>query len=252
MKTKDFFKKLGKVAVATLRWLGFFLFEVILTGLIFLAIYSVYYYYDYVFGDTPHIKPESQTVAIKKVDGFYLIQGEEYGSYVERTFPDCSVKFYSKILTFKDGDVYDKKTKVTDKVEIQGTRMGFRVYYLNKSCPLKTLTKFDGSYEDGYHQVRELKDMYANNGWFYTDVDSRAWFASLILLGVVVCVILFIWYGISHLTTHLFEKERCKASNFLWDDVIGLLGTIIASPFVLIGSIWKKIRKSRKKEIKKI
>lgn len=251
METKEFLKKSGKVAIATLRWLGFILFEAILTGLNLLVIYSIFYYCNYVFGDTPHIKPEYQTVSIKKVDGFYLIQDGDYNGYVERTFPDCSIKFYGRILTFKDGDIYDKRTKVTDKVEIQGTRMGFRVYYLNKSYPLKTLTKFDGSYEDGYHRVRELKDMYANNGWFYTDVDSRAWFANLILLGVVLCVIFFVRYGVLLLTRRLFDEENHKTFKFLGDNVLGLLMAIVALPFVLLGSLWKKFRKNRKKKIKK-
>ena len=171
---------------------------------------------------------------------------------MERTFPDCNIKFYGRILTFKAGDVYDNRTKVTDNVEIQGTRMGFRVYYLNKSYPLKTLTKFDGSYEDGYHRVRELKDMYANNGRFYTDVDSRAWFVNLILLGVVLCVIFFVWFGILLLTRRLFDEENRKTSKFLGNNVLGLFMAIIALPFVLIGSLWKKVRKSRKKKIKKI
>ena len=248
MKTKEFLKKCGRVVAKALRWLGFFIFEAILTSLNLLVIYSAFYYYNYVFGDTPHIKPEHQTVSIKKVDGFYFIQDEDYNGYVERTFPDCSIKFYSRILTFKDGDVYDNRTKVTDNVEIQKTKAGFRVYYLNKSSPLRTLTKFDGSYEDKYHRVRELKDMYANNGWFYTDVDSRAWFANLILLGVVICVIFFVRYGVLLLTRRLFEDENHRTFKFLGDKVLVLLMAIVALPFVLLRSLWKKFREKKKEE----
>jgi len=209
--------KIFSVVIATVRWLGFALFELILTGINLLVIGCVVYYFRYVTGPVERIEPESVVVSIKKVDGFYMIQDEEYSGYVERTFPDCTVKFHNKILTFKNGDVYDGRKKVTDKVEIQGTRSGFRVYYLNKSYPLKTLTKFDGSYKSRYGNVKEYKDMYANNGYFYIDVDNRHWFMNLFALCIVVGIILVFRYGISALTRRIFNKEYCATSDFIYD-----------------------------------
>lgn len=215
MEQKENSKKSFKVAIATLRWLGFVLFQLILTGFNLLVIGCCFYYLSYVTGPIERIEPEAQSVSIKKVDGFYIIQDEEYGGYVERQFPDCTVKFHNKILTFKNGDVFDGRNKITDKVEIQWTRSGYRVYYLNRSYPLKTLSKFDGSYKSRYGSVKEYEDMYANNGRFYVDVDNRHWFQNLVLLLIGVGILLFIRFLLSEFTRYVFRDERETTIDFI-------------------------------------
>ena len=217
MEKKELLLKCKKVALATFRWFGFVLMELILTGFNLLAVGCVIYYVHYVTGDKQHIEPEAQVVSIKKVHGFYLIQDEDYGGYVERTFPDCTVKFRSKMLQLKDGDVYDGRNKVTDQVEIQWTKAGFMVYYQNKSYPLRTLTKFDASYKNRYGSVKELKEMYAKGGRFYIDVDNRHWIMNLGVLIFVLAIVLFIRYAFSALNKKVFEKERDICLDFIWD-----------------------------------
>ena len=209
-------KKVRRIIIKSLRWLCFISLEVIITVFNLLAIFSVYYYTSYCFGSTERITPDAQTVSIKKVDGFYIIQGQEYNDYAEKTFPDCKIKFYNKELTFKKGDVYDGKKYVTDKVNIQATSAGFRVYYLNKSYPLTTLTKFDGSYKTRYNSISEKKDMYAKNGTFYIDVDERHEFLNLMLLILALILILGIRKVIVELTNEYLEKEYSMTIGMLY------------------------------------
>lgn len=205
METK-FFKKLAKVAIATFRWLGFTLCEIILTGFNLLILGSIVFYFNYVFGSTSRIEPERQDISIKKVDGFYLIQGEEYQQYNERTFPDCKIKFYNKELIFKKGDIYDGNKCITGKVSIQWTKTGFRVYYLNRSYPLTTLTNFEGTYYSGFSKPTK-REMYAKDGIFYTDIDNRHGFLYFMLLCLVIVLLLFFRYGVVNLTRNLFYRE---------------------------------------------
>lgn len=206
MKTK-FLSNFAKVAIATFRWLGFIIFETILTGFNLLILASILFYLNYVFGPTPRIEPKRQDVSIKKVDGFYLIQGEQYQQYDESTFPDCKIKFYNKELEFKKGDIYDGNKCITDKVSIQWTKGGFRVYYLKKSYPLTTLTNIDGDYNSGWSIKPEKREMYAKGGIFYTDIDNRHGFLYFMLLCLVIVLLLYFRYGAVDLTRNLFYRE---------------------------------------------
>lgn len=257
MKTKEFLKKSGKVAIATLRWLGFLLFEAILTGFNLLIIGAVIFYFSYVFGSTPRIEPDHQSVSIKKVDGFYLIQGTDYGRYQESPFPDCKIKFHNKVLEFKSGDIYDGTKCVTDQVSIQGTRSGFRVYYLKHSYPLTTLTNIEGTYHSDWTMTTEKREMYAKDGLFYIDVDERHGIIGFFLLCFVLAVLIVFRKCIVEITRNWFENEYEMASDFVGNNIIGPLGTIFGVIFALIWVIiispWKMVRKlMKKKKIKKI
>ena len=228
MKTKEFLKKCGRVVVKTLRWLGFFIFEAILTVFNLLIIGSVVFYFSYVFGSTPRIEPDRQNVSIKKVDGFYLIQGKEYHRYQERPFPDCKIKFHNKVLEFKKGDIYDGGKCVTDKVSIQGTDGGFRIYYLKHSYPLNTLTNIKGTYYSDWAGTIENSEMYAKDGAFYVDIDERHGFANFLLLCFVLSILIIFRKGLAEITRNWFENEYDITSDFVDDYIIGFIGSIFA------------------------
>ena len=209
--------KIGRVVVKSLRWLCFILLEMVITVFNLLIIFSIYYYCSYCFGSKEHIEPDQQTVSIKKVDGFYLIQGKEYGYFHERTFPDCKIKFYNKELTFKKGDVFDGDKCVTDKVAIEWTDVGYRVYYLKRSYPLTTLTKFDGSYKTRYNSIKEGKDMYANGGRFYVDVDERHEFFNFVILVIALIFIIGIRKALVEITNDRFDDEYSLTIGRLYD-----------------------------------
>ena len=228
MKQNSKLLKALKVTKSIFRWLGFTAFELVLTVLNLSFLVAIAIYLSYSFGSQERIEADDQNVSIKKVDGFYMIQGEEYGYYSERTFPNCKIKFYNKVLEFRNGDVYDGKTKVTNKVSIEKAGHYFRVYYLNKSYPLTTLNKFDGSYKIYFgkspknYRITEKKDMYASNGVFYIDVDERHEIRNFFFLLVVLVIIFFARLGFAEITRNLFEKEY----NCCYDVIWGIIGKI--------------------------
>ena len=228
MKQNSKLLKTLKVTKTIFRWLGFTVFELVLTVLNLSFFVAIAIYISYSFGSQERIEAEDQVVSIKKVDGFYMIQGEEYRIYAERTFPNCKIKFYNKVLEFRNGDVYDGKTKVTNKVSIEKVGKYFRVYYLNKSYPLTMLNKFDGSYKIYYgkslnnYRITEKKDMYASNGIFYVDVDERHEVRNFFFLVIVLVIIIFVRLLLAELTRNLFEKEYDCCYNALW----GIIGKI--------------------------
>ena len=209
-------EKISRVVTESLCWLCFILLEMVITVFNLLVIFSIYIYCDYCFGSTERIKPDQQTVSIKKVDGFYLIQGKEYGYFNERVFPDCKIKFYNKELTFKKGDVYDGNKCVTDKVSIEWTDGGYRIYYLKKSYSLTTLTKFDGSYKTRYNS-KELKDMYAKDGRFYIDVDERHEIFHFVILIIALIFIIGIRKAIVEFTNDYFDDEYSSTIGKLYN-----------------------------------
>ena len=209
-------KKQWYVVKSAFRWLGFSFTEIILTVLNLIFIFSIIYYCWYSFGSVQRIEPEEQTISIKKVDGFYLIQGKEYNRYVEKTFPDCKLKFYNITLELKKGDVYHNNKKVTEKVTIDYVGGGFRVYYLNRSYPLTTITNIDGTYELFKNHFEGGKNMYTKNGRFYIDKDERHTIRNFFLL---ICALVIIYFGrkiIAEIAGNLFEKELKITSNVFW------------------------------------
>jgi len=210
-------KKVIRVISTTLSWLGFILLELILTAFNLFFIFAIYFYFSYCFGSEPRIEPESQTVEIKKVDGFYLVQGLEYNDYAEKPFPDCKIKFHNKILEFKKGDIYDGKKLITDKVTIAWTKAGYRVYYLKKSFPLQTIGTFDASYRSKYNRDIEKKGMYAKNGILYVDVDERHEIITLILLVALLVLIIIGWKAINSIVQEKFTDQYDLTIGRLYD-----------------------------------
>lgn len=190
-KAKDFFKRV-------FRWLGFSLCEVVVSVFNLLIVGLIAYYCWYAFGPVERIRPQIQNnLSIKKVDGFYLV--DKRFSYDEIRFPDCKVDYIFTQLEFKKGDVFDRDKCVTDLVEIQRTDGGFRLYYLKRSYPLKTIGGFDWRY---YHQSIwkksefETKEMYIKNGEFYIDMDERHEVIHFFLLIVSIGIVLVFRAGI--------------------------------------------------------
>ena len=148
--------------------------------------------------------------------------GKGYGGIEIRKI--CKIKFYNKTLEFKDGDVFDGNKRVTDKVSIQGTRGGFRVYYMNKSYPLNTITNIDGLYSSIWSTKTKRMEMYAKDGVFYIDVDNRHWLLSLIALGFVLTVLITLRYSIAEFVRNSFNHEYKLTVGRAIDFLDNLLG----------------------------
>jgi hypothetical protein len=132
------------------------------------------------------------------------------------------------VLEFKKGDIYDGSKCVTDKVSIQGTDGGFRVYYLKRSYPLNTLTNIKGTYYSDWAGTIENIEMYAKDGAFYVDIDERHGFANFLLLCLVLTVLIVFRKGLAEITRNWFENEYDITSDFVDDYIIGFIGSIFA------------------------
>lgn len=213
METK-FLEKCKKFAIATLRWIGLTSCVLLCLGIIFLGFLSARAYYRHVWGSTPHIEANIHGATIEKVDGFYLKEGES-PFYKVRTFPDCKIKFYGRVLTVKGGDVYDRGKCVTDKVSIKSTSGNYLVYYQNKCTPLTTTTKFTGLYHKELRGEFGKRDVYIRDGVFYYDKDERHGWLLFVLLAIELLVLIgFVGYIIAFGTTK-FEKEIDVTKSFL-------------------------------------
>jgi hypothetical protein len=130
------------------------------------------------------------------------------------------------VLEFKKGDIYDGGKCVTDKVSIQGTDGGFRVYYLKHSYPLNTLTNIKGTYYPDWAGTIENREMYSKDGTFYVDIDERHGFANFLLLCFVLAILIMFRKGLAGIMRNWFENEYDIASNFVDDYIIGFIGSI--------------------------
>jgi hypothetical protein len=205
METK-FLEKCRKFAIATLRW-GVLTFCILLClGIIFFGFLSIRTYYRYVWGPTPRIEADYHGATIEKVDGFYLKEGES-PFYKIRTFPDCKIKFYGKILTVKGGDIYDRGKCVTDKVSIKHTGGKYIIYYQRKCTPLTSTTKFAGLYHKELREEFGKRDVYIRDGVFYYDKDERHGCLLFILLAIELIILgCFVGYLIGFGSSK-FEEE---------------------------------------------
>lgn len=226
METK-FLKECREFAIATLHWIGLASCILLCLGIIFLGILLGRAYYQHVWGPTPCMESREHVAQIEKVDGFYIKEGSE-PFYKVRTFPNCKIKFYGRILTVKGGDIYDRAKCVTDKVSIKFTSGKYLVYYQKKCTPLTTTTKFTGlHYRDLYGEFVE-RDIYARDGSFYYDKDERHSLFLLFLLGIGIYILIYAIYIVLMLGTKVFNKEA----------------HVIMNGICYIGDKLQKIRKS--------
>lgn len=205
MKTK-FLENCKKFAIATLRWIGLTSCVLLCLGIIFIGFLSVRAYYRHVWGPTPHIEANIHNATIEKVDGFYLKEGDS-PFYKVRTFPDCKIKFYGRVLTVKGGNIYDRGKCVTDKVSIKITSGNYLVYYQNKCTPLTTTTKFTGLYHKELRGEFGKRDVYIRDGVFYYDKDERHGWLLFVLLAIELLVLIgFVSYLITFGNTRFKEE----------------------------------------------